>query len=258
MDTEELKRALALHRQGQLQQAEAIYRQLGAANPQHVGVAHMLGLALLQQGMTSPAVEQLQRAISLGADSAEVLGQLGDALSAEGRPDEALQAYQAALQKVPNDVDMLFRCGLAAHSLQRFEQAVQYHEAALRQRPDGPRILFSCANALVELGRFDEAMVCFNRCVAIQPDFDGAFRNRGILRLLLGDLAGGWPDYERRRPGPTEREIAPIAPDWLGEDLSGKSLLVSDATGLGDAIQFIRYDHRERSHDVLTKFGIGR
>ena len=114
-------------------------------------------------------------------------------------------------------------------------------QAALRRRPDGPRILFSCANAQVELGRFDEAMVCFNRCVALQPDFDGAFRNRGILKLLLGDLAGGWPDYERRRPGPTEREFAPIAPDWLGEDLAGKSLLVSDATGLGDAIQFIRY-----------------
>lgn len=200
MDTHELQRALGLHRQGQLQQAEAIYRQLAATDARHFGVAHMLGLALLQQGKAVAAAQQLQRALVLDPESAEALGHLGDALKAAGQL-----------------------------------------QAALRLRPDGPRILFSCANALVELGRFDEAMARFDKCIVVQPDFDGARRNRGILKLLLGDLAAGWPDYERRRPKPADREIAPVAPDWLGEDLAGRSLLVSDATGLGDAIQFIRY-----------------
>ena len=241
LDTQALKRAMALHRQGQLEQAESLYRQLGSEDPRHPGAAHMLGLVLLQQGKAAQAVEHLQRAMALGAEPREVLGHLGDALKATGQAIEALQAYQAKLQKMPGDVDTLFQCGLALHALQRYEEAVECHEAALRQRPDGPRILFSCANALVELGRFDEAMARFDRCIAIAPDFDGAYRNRGILKLLLGDLAGGWPDYEHRRPKPADREIAPLAPDWLGEDLAGKSLLVSDATGLGDAIQFIRY-----------------
>lgn len=207
LDTQELKRAVELHRQGQLDQAESLYRQLGDADPRHAGVAHMLGLLLLQQGKAAQSLEHLQRAIALGSD----------------------------------DVETLFQCGLALHALQRYDEAVDFHEAALRQRPDGPRILFSCANALVELGRFDDAMARFDRCIALAPDFDGAYRNRGILKLLRGDLAGGWPDYERRRPKPADREMPPVAPDWLGENLAGKSLLVSDATGLGDAIQFIRY-----------------
>lgn len=241
MDTQELQRAVALHRQGQLEQAESIYRRLAEHDARHFGVAHMLGLALLQQGKAAAAVEQLQRASSLDPGSAEALGHLGDALKATGQPEAALQAYQAKLRQRPDDLETLFPCGLVLHSLHRYQEAVTCHEAALRIRPDGPRILFSCANALVELGRFDEAMARFDRCIEVQPEFDGARRNRGILKLLLGDLAGGWPDYEHRRPKPADRLIKPAAPDWLGEELGGRSLLVSDATGLGDAIQFIRY-----------------
>lgn len=241
MDTQELQRALALHRQGQLQQAESIYRKLVQLDARHFGVAHMLGLALLQQGKAVDAAQQLQLALLLNPDSTEALGHLGHALKAAGQPDAALLAYQAKLRALPDDLETLFQCGLVLHSLHRYEQAVDCYEAALRLRSDGPRMLFSCANALVELGRFDEAMARFNRCIEVQPDFDGARRNRGILKLLLGDLAGGWPDYEYRRPKPADRELRPVAPDWLGEDLRGRSLLVSDATGLGDGIQFIRY-----------------
>lgn len=241
VDTQQLQRALALHRQGQLQEAESIYRKLAQFDARHFGVAHMLGLALLQQGKAVDAAQQLQHALSLEPDSAEALGHLGDALKAGERPDAALQAYQAKLRQIPDDLETLFQCGLVLHSLHRYDEALVCYEAALRLRPEGPRLLFSCANALVELGRFDEAMVRFDRCIEVQPEFDGARRNRGILKLLLGDLAGGWPDYEHRRPRPADREIGPVAPDWLGEDLQGRSLLVSDATGLGDAIQFIRY-----------------
>ena len=56
MDTQELQRAVALHRQGQLQQAESIYRRLAQLDARHFGVAHMLGLALLHSllGSTAP------------------------------------------------------------------------------------------------------------------------------------------------------------------------------------------------------------
>ena len=208
MDPQQLQRALDLHRRGNLAEAEPIYRELARANPDHFGVAQMLGALLLQAGRAPEAQIELQRALTLR----------------------------------PGDVDTLYQLGLALHEQQRFEQALQAQEQALRQRPDGPRILFSCANALVELGRFEEALARFDHCIRVQPDFDAAYRNRGILKLLTGDLAGGWPDYEHRRPKASEREITPaIAPDWQGEELRDRSILVSDATGLGDAIQFIRY-----------------
>jgi Flp pilus assembly protein TadD len=208
VDSQELQRGLDLHRRGDLAGAEQVFAQLAAAQPAQFGVVQMLGTILLQRGEHLRAAAQLQRALDLR----------------------------------PGDADTLYQLGMAWHELSRFEAAVQAYEQALASRPDGPRILFSCANALVELGRFDEALERFNHCLRVQPDFEAAYRNRGILKLLTGDLAGGWPDYEHRRPKASAREISPeIAPDWRGEDPRGLSILVSDATGLGDAIQFIRY-----------------
>jgi Flp pilus assembly protein TadD len=242
VDPQQLQRGLDLHRRGNLAEAEPIYRQLAAANPGHFGVAQMLGVLLMQAGRPAEAAQELGRACVLKPDSAEALGQWGDALQADKQFDAALHAYRCKLALRPGDAETLYHIGLVLHALHRFAEAVQAHEQALLQRPDGPRILFSCANALVELGRFDEALKRFDHCIAVQPDFEAAYRNRGILKLLTGDLAGGWPDYEHRRPKASEREITPqIAADWRGEDLRERSILVSDATGLGDAIQFIRY-----------------
>lgn len=241
MDSQQLQQAIDLHRGGRLEQAEAAYRRLADAHPAHFGVAHMLGLVLLQRGQAEAALPHLERALQMQPAAPDALGHLGDALKALGRYPSALAAYQRKLALRPGDIETLYQCGLVLHELHRFEEAVACHEQALQRRPDGPRLLYSCANALVELGRFDEAMARFDHCIRVQPDFDSAYRNRGILKLLRGDLQGGWPDYERRRPRPGDREIGPVAPDWLGQDLRGKSLLVSDATGLGDGVQFIRY-----------------
>ena len=99
VDTQELQRALAQHRQGQLQQAESIYRKLGALDARHFGVAHMLGLALLQQGKAVEAVQQLQRALLLDPDSSEAqrFGELVEAGAAarraQVRHDRRVAAY---------------------------------------------------------------------------------------------------------------------------------------------------------------------
>jgi hypothetical protein len=60
---------------------------------------------------------------------------------------------------------------------------------------------------------------------------------------LLGDLKGGWRDYEWRK-----KKNEPIAdrafsqPLWLGEDnLAGKRIFVHWEQGFGDTLQFCRY-----------------
>lgn len=159
-----------------------------------------------------------------------------------GSLDEAEALYRRVAAASPAQVDPWRLLGTLLHARTRYAEALEAFERARALRPDGPMILFGCANALVELGRFDEAMACFDHCLRVQPGFSDAHRNRGILKLLLGDLEGGWPDYEHRRPPPGQREIGTdIAPDWTGQDVAGTSVLVSDATGLGDGIQFIRY-----------------
>lgn len=76
-------------------------------------------------------------------------------------------------------------------------------------------------------------------------DQDAAF-NEGWDLLLRGRLAEGWPLFERR---PTRLSTIPnmIAPEWKGEDLTGKRIMVWGEQGLGDEIHMVRFIPRLRA-----------
>ena len=66
---------------------------------------------------------------------------------------------------------------------------------------------------------------------------------RAFTHLLLGRWREGWDGYELRhakRPKPSDDELCGV-PEWTGENLSGRRILLYSEQGLGDAIQFSRF-----------------
>jgi hypothetical protein len=63
------------------------------------------------------------------------------------------------------------------------------------------------------------------------------------MLLAEGNFAEGWREYEwrRRRSSGAERKFEYSCPEWHGEDLAGKRILIAIEQGFGDAIQFVRY-----------------
>jgi hypothetical protein len=94
---------------------------------------------------------------------------------------------------------------------------------------------------LKEQGNLEEAIACFERALQIEPDCAAAHWNRALIDLLTGDFARGWREYawrwqttqQVRRPFPQ--------PEWDGQPLAEKTLLLHAEQGLGDTIQCIRY-----------------
>jgi hypothetical protein len=62
--------------------------------------------------------------------------------------------------------------------------------------------------------------------------------HRGLLWLLTGDFARGWPEYEWRWADPNVRLRSFSRPRWDGSSLSGKTILVCAEQGIGDEIMF--------------------
>ena len=67
--------------------------------------------------------------------------------------------------------------------------------------------------------------------------------NAAALRLLRGDFARGWPDYEWRwmKQSVVLANRMFTQPLWRGEPIAGKTILLHGEQGLGDTIQFCRY-----------------
>src|SRR5258708_9045011 len=87
---------------GRLREAEALYRQVLAQNPNHVDALHMLGALAHQTGHPQDALKLIDRAIKLQPFAPHYLLNRGVVLEALGRPDEAIAAYQAAAKLRPD------------------------------------------------------------------------------------------------------------------------------------------------------------
>jgi FkbM family methyltransferase len=93
--------------------------------------------------------------------------------------------------------------------------------------------------------RLDEAEQAFRHLLEIEPDGEdgSASASLGFLLLLRGDYGEGWRRHENRFQLPTYREKKPAyeEPEWSGDDLGERTLLVYSEQGFGDNVQFARY-----------------
>lgn len=259
-----------LHMAGRLAEAEPIYRQVIAAAPRHAEALHALGALALQAGRPAiadtlltqaialrPAAEfQLTRANALLAlrrpeeaaqavrlvlrgrpHSAEAHQVLGHALSDAGRPEESIEAYRTALRLKPGLPDIRNNLGMALRQAGRRAEA----EQELLQAPLDPEALVNLSSVQKERGAFADAEATLRRALQLAPDNPVLRYNWSLLMLLLNRTDEAWDGWEQRfRAGAIPGR--PFAePQWFGEPLGDRRLLVHSEQGLGDVIQFARY-----------------
>jgi tetratricopeptide (TPR) repeat protein len=271
------EQAIALHRRGQLPDAERLYEEVLAAHPRHAGAAHALGLLHLQSGRPERAAERLALAVRLEPDNADLLRDHGMALLAlglhdeaiasldaalaltpddataqylranallrAGRPEEAVAGYGAAIARKPDYFEAIHNRANALREQGRLEEGLADYERAASLAPNHPLALHNLAFALQDAGRFDEALARYNRAIGLKPDFHEARKARASLHLLLGRWEKGLPEFEHRLPAgeaaldPRLRAIRA----WSGESLAGRSVAVYGDGAFGDLLQFGRF-----------------
>lgn len=87
------------------------------------------------------------------------------------------------------------------------------------------------------------ALKCNRRAAALSPNDPEIHLNLSITQFLTGEWASGFREYEWRWRaasfGSPRRDFS--QPQWTGQDLAGKTILVHAEQGFGDTIQFCRY-----------------
>jgi tetratricopeptide (TPR) repeat protein len=260
---------------GRTADALASYEQAIAADPRSLDayVNHATVLRLI--GRDNDAAAAYMRALAIDANRAEIWNALGNTFVLLHRHDDALTAFDRALALSPRSPEFLSNRGNALWQLQRPGEALTSFEAALLLKPDAAEIHNNRGNALLDLNRPSDALASFDRALALKrdyaealvnranalrdlnrsgdaiascdaalaldPDLAEAHWNKGLEQLLLGDFEHGWAEYEWRwkRAGNAPRDFG--VPQWRGEDIGGKTILLHAEQGFGDTIQFVRY-----------------
>jgi predicted O-linked N-acetylglucosamine transferase (SPINDLY family) len=174
-----LEQALTLHRGGNLQQAELLYRQILQADPAHADALHLLGVIAHQAGRNDAAVELMQRAIRIHPDFPEAHNNLGTALAALGKTAAAVACHREAVRLMPGFAEAHNNLGNALNHPGHVEEAFACYRRALALKPDFAVAHFNLGNALKEQGQLDEAVASYRQALNCDPDYAEAHINLG-------------------------------------------------------------------------------
>src|ERR1700744_6490929 len=182
---------MALHRQGDIDAAERIYREILGRNPAHFDAMHMLGVGRLQQRRTADGAALIRKAIAVNGEVASAHVNLGKALIVERHVDEALACFDRAIALDASSVEAHAHRADIMLALRRPDEALTSYRAAVELRPNEAALHRNCGHLLAMLRRHDEAFVAYDRAFRLAPELVGIEGHRLYAKMHLCD----WRDW---------------------------------------------------------------
>jgi tetratricopeptide (TPR) repeat protein len=182
-----LNTAVQLHRQGKIDQAELIYRQILDETPDNPDALHLLGVVAHQRGQFGRALNLIKKAVALAPDSGNFYCNLAEACRMSGDVVGAEAAARKAVALIPHSADAHNHLGLALQAQERHEEAVAAYRDAIELRPDFALAHNNIGGVLRELDRIDEALAAYREAVRLAPNLPLALSNLGQMLLEKGE-----------------------------------------------------------------------
>ena len=200
--SELLAQALQLHRQGQLDSAESLYRRALQRNSRQIEALHFLGVLTSQRGRHAEAAEWIGQALDVDPRYADAWNNLGNVLAALDRWDEAADAYRRASELAPDNPSARCNQGVMLLRSQRFAEAVAAFQQAIALAPALVEAHFNLGKALAAEGQHESAVIAYREAVRLQPNHAMAYKSLGLLLYKLN----------------RNDEASELFRDWLARD----------------------------------------
>ena len=196
---------------------------------------------LVDSGDYSEAIIGFRRAIALDPAYAPGYAGLGRALEAKGHRAAAIAAIRRALAIDPGPADVHADLGRLLRANAEYREAALCWFRAIDRAPDWAGAHLGLGIALRDLGLAREAVLSFERAKALAPDSPEIALECGQANLLMGDLANGFLGLSARLARKDSVSHGHAGPEWTGEDLSGKTILVYADGRLSETLMLARF-----------------
>ena len=177
------RQALVWHGKGDLDAAEALYREILEQMPKSFHALHMLGVLMGQRDDWPQSERLIAEAVRVDPSVAAAHANLGNALRLMERGDEAMASYDRALRLQPDNTRALKGRGLILWKSHRREEALACYEHLLRLEPDYADGWIMKGAALGDLSRDEEAIASYRKAL----EFDDV-ANPDKIRYVLASL----------------------------------------------------------------------
>ncbi|TDG24279.1 hypothetical protein EYW47_11360 [Paraburkholderia silviterrae] len=233
--------------------------------PQRAAAWFAAGLALQFANRHADAIEPYRRALAIERTFPNLRNNLAGALiQIKSDSSEVLALLDETVAMEPNNANAWINLGRVLPTDTDVTRPLEASRRALALAAHSALAANNYAMACREAQQWDEAERAARSACQYAPNDASTRLNLSMIQLMRGNFAEGWPGHEARWQGASELAAGRPAfpkPEWRGEPLAGRTLLVWGEQGKGDLLQFCRYIpmlaervHREGGKLVWNSF----
>ena len=197
--------ALAHHKNGEIEQAAALYMRAIQLDPHHIGALFNLAALHAALGLKQEAERGYREVLKVSPADADALSNLGNLLQPQGRIEEAEDLYRRALVIKPSHTVARVNYGNLLLGQQRYAEAEPHFRRAVVLAPHSAGAHSGLGATLWRLGQRDEARRHLSQAVALAPAEADAINGLANLLAEDGDLDRAKALYE---------QALGLRPDW--------------------------------------------
>lgn len=139
-------------------------------------IAHSnLALALTKQGKINEAMEHFKESLRINPGSGEMQSNMGSALIRQGRIAEAIACCEEAVHIRPDHPLAQYNLAYCLAAQGNISEAINHYAEAVRLKPDYADARLNLANLLAQSGNLAEAKTQFSELLRIDPRAEKAY-----------------------------------------------------------------------------------
>lgn len=219
------------------------------ALPRHTTVMNLLDVAKQHRkaGRLAEAAASLQQAVMEAPMDPEVWFQGGTLAIKLKEFAFARTLFEMCARMVPTDAQAIYNAGYCAFRLGDPEAALAAYERAAAIDPGFVRAHIARGQLHYILGNPDAGRAAFDIALALpRPDNAGDLELRALVRVVRGEFAEGWADFDESWAKARSQSLESIGA-WDGRPSPDMTVCLTVDGGFGDTLLFIRYAAQVRA-----------
>lgn len=183
---DKLNMAVELHRSGQTEKADSIYKEVLKLEPDNYNALYLQAFILYEKQCFDETYNNLLKA-SQGIKSPQVYKFLGDVCFDKLMLQESIDYYEKALLLEPNNYNIAYNIGVVANKNQDYEKAIMAYTKAIELKNDYTDAYLNLGCVFRTISDFENAIKCFDIVIDLDFENDAAYLDMGLTLEKKGD-----------------------------------------------------------------------
>ena len=194
---QQLQAAVALHNQGELDQAEAIYRSVLAVDANNFYALNFCGCICREKKNFEEGIDLLSRATTLQPGNPDAIYNLGNVFKDSERWGEAISCYERTLGLRSEYPEALNNLGICLKEVDRYEHSEIVFKRAVSMKPGFAGAWLNLGNTFKEQEKLKEAITSYRKAIEVKPDFHHALTALAQCFMDAGRVSESLVVYEK-------------------------------------------------------------